>query len=151
VAPVVFAAFAYPLGNRKMMDLCGDRLDTYQRVFGMTLASMPFWIVLAGFGIFTAGVPSRTQVVQSFIVAISSGVIATILFFSATDQVRGNMQKLATVEATQSMEVLFTVLGELVLLSTPLPSLLSWTGMLIIMVGMILHSFRSRGAAISGN
>jgi hypothetical protein len=149
VAPVVFAAFAYPLGNRKMMDLCGDRLDTYQRVFGMTLASMPFWLVLAVFGIFKAGVPSRTQVVQSFIVAISSGVIATILFFSATDQVRGNMQKLATVEATQSMEVLFTVLGELVLLSTPLPSLLSWTGMLIIMVGMILHSFRSHGAAPS--
>ncbi|EST13387.1 multidrug resistance efflux transporter family protein [Sporolactobacillus laevolacticus] len=144
VVPVVIAAFAYPLGNRKMMDVCGGQLDTYQRVFGMTLASMPFWLILAVYGLFTAGKPSQTQVTQSFIVAISSGVIATILFFSATDQVRGNMQKLAAVEATQSMEVLFTVLGELVLLSAPLPSLLSWTGMLVIMVGMVLHSFMSR-------
>ncbi|MCO7175659.1 multidrug resistance efflux transporter family protein [Sporolactobacillus kofuensis] len=144
VGPVVVAAFAYPLGNRKMMDVCGGKLDTYQRVFGMTLASMPFWIILALYGIFTVGKPSQTQVVQSFIVAISSGVIATILFFYATDLVRGNMQKLATVEATQSMEVLFTVLGELVLLSAPLPSILSWTGMLIIMVGMILHSLLSQ-------
>ncbi|MCQ2008467.1 MAG: multidrug resistance efflux transporter family protein [Sporolactobacillus sp.] len=144
VVPVVIAAFAYPLGNRKMMDVCGDRLDTYQRVFGMTLASMPFWLILAVYGAVSVGRPSQTQVIQSLIVAISSGVIATILFFSATDLVRGNMQQLAAVEATQSMEVLFTVLGELVLLSAPLPSLISWLGMLVIMAGMILHSLFSR-------
>ena len=43
IIPVIIASFAYPLGNRKMMEVCGDRLDAYQRVLGMTLASLPFW------------------------------------------------------------------------------------------------------------
>jgi len=41
VLPVIVATFAYPLGNRKMMELCEGRLDTFQRVLGMTLASLP--------------------------------------------------------------------------------------------------------------
>ncbi len=60
------------------------------------LASLPLWIVLAIYGLFTVGPPSIGQSVQSGIVAITSGVIATILFFQATDLVRGNMQKLGT-------------------------------------------------------
>ncbi|RKJ22689.1 multidrug resistance efflux transporter family protein, partial [Butyricicoccus sp. 1XD8-22] len=38
IFPVIIAAFAYPLGNRKMMEVCDGRLDTYQRVLGMTIA-----------------------------------------------------------------------------------------------------------------
>src|SRR3954447_18957206 len=109
VLPVMVASFAYPLGNRKMMDVCGGRLDVFQRVLGMTIASLPLWIVLAIYGLFTVGPPSIGQSLQSGIVAITSGVIATILFFQATDLVRGNMQKLGNVEATQSMEVLFAL------------------------------------------
>jgi protein-S-isoprenylcysteine O-methyltransferase Ste14 len=30
VLPVVIAAFAYPLGNRKMMEVCSGRLDTFK-------------------------------------------------------------------------------------------------------------------------
>lgn len=141
IIPVIVASFAYPLGNRKMMEICGERLDAYQRVLGMTLASLPFWFLLSLYGFFTTGAPSKDQTVQSILVAVCSGVIATVLFFKATDMVRGDMQKLATVEATQSMEVLFTVLGELVLLSSPLPSVLSWCGMFIIMLGMVSHSY----------
>ncbi|MEH7309181.1 DMT family transporter [Neobacillus drentensis] len=143
VLPVLIASFAYPLGNRKMMDLCGGRLDVFQRVLGMTLASMPIWIVLSLYGLMTVGTPSKGQVFQSSLVAVSSGVIATILFFKATDLVRGNMQKLAAVEATQSVEVLFAVIGELLLLNTTFPTLISWLGMVIVMVGMILHSLFS--------
>ena len=143
IIPVIIASFAYPLGNRKMMDLCMGRLDAYQRVLGMTLASLPFWFILSLYGLFTVGVPSIEQTTQSLLVAISSGVLATVLFFQATDLVRGNMQKLAAVEATQSLEVLFTVVGEVLLLSTAFPSLLSWTGMFIIVIGMILHSYVS--------
>ncbi|MDQ0976459.1 hypothetical protein QFZ31_006337 [Neobacillus niacini] len=143
VIPVIIASFAYPLGNRKMMDVCGGRLDVFQRVLGMTIASMPLWIVLAIYGMFTVGPPSIGQSVQSGIIAITSGVIATILFFQATDLVRGNMQKLGNVEATQSISVLFAVIGELVLLKAPLPSLISWTGMMLVMAGMVLHSFVS--------
>lgn len=141
IVPIVIASFAYPLGNRKMMDLCGGRLDVFQRVLGMTLASMPFWLVLSIFGFIKEGLPSINQVYQSGLVAISSGVIATVLFFQATDLVRGNMQKLAAVEATQSMEVLFALLGEVWLLKAALPDLLSWIGIILVMGGMILHSY----------
>lgn len=143
VLPVLIASFAYPLGNRKMMEVTQGRLDAYQRVLGMTLASLPFWICLSLYGLLTEGPPTVDQSFQSLLVAISSGVIATVLFFKATDLVRGNMQKLAAVEATQSMEVLFALAGEILLLSIALPSLLSWIGMLIIMAGMSLHSFAS--------
>ena len=143
IVPIIIASFAYPLGNRKMMDVCGGRLDTYQRVLGMTIASFPFWLVLAIFGLISVGPPTVSQISQSGLVAISSGVIATILFFQATDLVRGNMQRLAAVEATQSMEVLFALGGELIFLKAAAPTLLSWWGIVLVMVGMILHSFFS--------
>ncbi|OIJ15198.1 hypothetical protein BKP35_04955 [Anaerobacillus arseniciselenatis] len=141
VLPVVIAAFAYPLGNRKMMEVCGGRLDTFQRVFGMTLASLPFWFALSAFGFVTVGSPSTDQLLQTFIVAISSGVIATTLFFIATDRVRNHQGKLAAVEATQSTQVLFVIFGEVVLLSTPWPSGLATAGIMIIVLGMLLHSY----------
>jgi drug/metabolite transporter (DMT)-like permease len=143
VVPVIIASFAYPLGNRKMMDVCGGRIDVFQRVLGMTIASLPLWIVLAIYGLFTVGPPSIGQSVQSGLVAVTSGVIATILFFQATDLVRGNMQKLGTVEATQSLEVLFAVSGELLLLKAAFPTVISWTGMFFVMAGMVLHSYTS--------
>ena len=151
IIPVIVASFAYPLGNRKMMEVCGDRLDAYQRVLGMTLASLPFWFLLSFYGLFTVGVPSKEQTMQSILVAICSGVIATILFFKATDMVKGDMQKLATVEATQSMEVLFAVIGELILLHSSFPSILSWCGMFVIMLGMIAHSYVSHKDEIAHN
>lgn len=147
--PVLFASFAYPLGNRKMMDACDGRLDTYQRVLGMTIASLPFWLLLSVYGIFTVGLPSHGQMLQSSIVAICSGAIATVLFFHATDMVRGNMQKLAAVEATQSMEVLFTVMGEWILFPNSLPTALSWFGMFLLIVGMIIHSYVSHRGTVS--
>ncbi|KAB2441081.1 DMT family transporter [Bacillus luti] len=141
VVPVLIAAFAYPLGNRKMMQVCKGELDVFQRVLGMTLASLPFWFILSGYEVSTGGLPSSSQVFQCFIVAVSSGLIATVLFFFATDLVKDNPQKLATVEATQSGEVLFALVGELILLSAPIPSSLSWIGMSLVIVGMILHSY----------
>ncbi len=143
IVPVVVASFAYPLGNRKMMDICGGRLDVFQRVLGMTLASLPLWGILSVYGYVTVGLPSIGQTLQSGLVAITSGVIATVLFFKATDLVRGNMQKLAAVEATQSMEVLFALIGELVLLHSPVPTTLSWIGVVLVMGGMVLHSYIS--------
>lgn len=95
VLPVVIAAFAYPLGNRRMLKEYGGRLDTFQRVLGMTLASLPFWLLFAAYGLWSDGLPTAEQIVQSFIVAVSSGIIATVLFFWATDMVRDNPQKLA--------------------------------------------------------
>lgn len=144
VVPVIVASFAYPLGNRKMMQLTQGRIDAYQRVLGMTLASLPFWFLLSLYGYMTVGLPTKEQSIQALLVAVSSGVIATVLFFKATDLVRGDMQKLASVEATQSMEVLFALLGEIIFLSIAVPSPLSWLGIIIVIAGMTFHSFASQ-------
>lgn len=143
VLPVLVASFAYPLGNRKMMEVTGGRLDVYQRVLGMTLASLPFWLLLSLYGLWTDGPPSGGQTIQAFIVAVSSGVIATVLFFQATDLVKGDMARLAAVEATQSAEVLFAVVGEMLILSAPMPQGLSLFGIFLVMAGMMLHSYVS--------
>lgn len=144
IIPVVIASFSYPLGNRKMMEVVNGRLDVFQRVLGMTLASMPLWVILSLYGYFSVGMPSTSQTIQTLIVALSSGVIATALFFKATDMVKDDMQKLASVEATQSMEVLFALLGEILFLSIAFPSINSWIGMLLVILGMVLHSFVSQ-------
>ncbi|MEK4027884.1 multidrug resistance efflux transporter family protein [Pseudobacillus sp. FSL P4-0506] len=147
--PIIVASFAYPLGNRKMMDVCSNRLDAYQRVLGMTLASLPFWLILSGVAMYVDGWPSKSQVGQSGLVALFSGVFATVLFFAATDLVRGNMSKLGAVEATQSLEVLFAVVGEMALLSAPLPAPISIAGMILIVIGMVLHSYVSHAKQIT--
>ncbi|WP_338751687.1 multidrug resistance efflux transporter family protein [Bacillus sp. FJAT-52991] len=149
--PIIIASFAYPLGNRKMMEVCANRLDAYQRVLGMTLASLPFWLLLSAYAAMTVGWPSQNQVMQSGLVALFSGVFATVLFFAATDLVRDNMQKLGAVEATQSFEVLFAVVLEVLLLSAPLPTAISWMGMLFIVLGMILHSYVSHAKKLVVN
>lgn len=143
--PVLLASFAYPLGNRKMMALCDGRLDAYQRVLGMTLASLPFWFLLSSYGLIAEGLPDASQTVQSLIVAISSGVIATVLFFMATDLVRQDAKKLAAVEATQSIEVLFALAGEILILSIALPTPIAWIGIVVVMAGMIIHSLAANG------
>ncbi|MCC3358646.1 multidrug resistance efflux transporter family protein [Bacillus sp. REN16] len=152
ILPVVVAAFAYPLGNRKMMEHCKNDFDTFQRVLGMTLASTPFWLVIAGFGAASVGLPSISQVFQSFIVGISSGIIATVLFFFATELVKHDQSKLAAVEATQATQIIFVIFGEVFLLSAPLPTMYSFIGLLLIAGGMALHSmFSNRKTPIKIN
>lgn len=143
ILPVVVAAFAYPLGNRKMMQHCKNNFDTFQRVLGMTLASTPFWLIIAGIGGATVGLPSKDQVIQSFIVGISSGIIATVLFFFATELVKHDQSKLAAVEATQATQIIFVIFGEVLLLSAPMPTMYSFVGLLMIVGGMVLHSLFS--------
>jgi drug/metabolite transporter (DMT)-like permease len=140
---IVIAAFSYPLGNRKMMALCPPSFTTLQRVFGMTLCSMPFWAVVMVTAGTVSGTASGGQVVQSFVVALFSGVVATLLFFEATNLTRHNPRQLAVIEATQSGEVLFTLLGGILFLGDGLPSLAGWGGILLIVLGMICNSLAS--------
>jgi hypothetical protein len=143
ILPVIVAAFAYPLGNRKMMSLLNGSLDTFQRVLGMTLMTIPVWIGFSIYAWMTVGAPSMGQVGQSFIVAVSSGVIATTLFFMATDMVQGDQGKLAAVEATQSTELIFAMIGEMLILSIALPGPIALIGIMVIISGMALHSFQT--------
>ena len=137
---VLVAAFSYPLGNRKMMQLCEGRLGTLQRVFGMTVSSLPFWILLSIFGLATKGGPSGAQVMQTFLVAVFSGIVATLLFFKATDLVHGDMHKLAAVESTQAGEVVFTLLGGVFLFGDRVPTAIGYLGLAIVVAGMGLNS-----------
>lgn len=143
VIPIIVSAFAYPLGNRKMMQIVNGELNTFQRILGMTIASMPLWILLSIYGFFVYGLPNSSQVLQTFIVAVSSGIIATALFFYATELVQNDNQKLAGVEATQSGEVVFALIGEIIIISAPLPSMVSFAGIGLVIFGMILHSLVS--------
>ena len=142
--PVIIAAFAFPLGNRKMMQICDGRLDTFQRVLGMTIASLPFWIVLSLIGFVVHGSPSNNQLFQSFLVAICAGVIATVLFFYATDLARESSRQLAAVESTQSGSIIFTVIGEMLFLGASVPSGFALVGLSLIVIGMIFHSLSSQ-------
>ena len=140
VVPVILAAFSYPLGNRKMIEFCGNRFTTIERVFVMTLCSMPFWIIISISGLLTAGLPSYGQVTQSLIVAVFSGIIATILFFKATDIVSNDVHKLAVVESTQAGEVIFTLLGGVFLFHDKTPTPIGLIGIALVVMGMILNS-----------
>lgn len=141
---ILIAAFAYPLGNRKMMQITKDKLDVYQRILGMIICSMPFWILLSGFEIVNNHtLPQTGQLYQTFIVAIFSGVIATILFFKATDFVSTNENHLATIEATQSTEVVFALIGEIFFLSLAFPNNWELLGIGFVIIGMILHALKS--------
>ncbi|GAB3311789.1 multidrug resistance efflux transporter family protein [Luteimonas notoginsengisoli] len=115
LACVLGAAVMYPLGNRLLLlhlERSGEHLNATQRVFGMTLASQPLWILVAAFAWHEAGIPSAAQAWLAAGVALSAGVIATILFFQATGMVRDNPAALGAAEAMQAAELLFaTVLG----------------------------------------
>jgi drug/metabolite transporter (DMT)-like permease len=136
VLPVLVAAFAYPAGNRKTMEVAGGTLDTWQRILAMTLASLPFWLVLSTVGLVRAGTPGGDQLAQCAVVAVLGGILATTLFFAATARVRHRPARLAAVEATQSGEVVFAAGLEVLLLGIAFPSPLAWCGIALIVGGI---------------
>jgi drug/metabolite transporter (DMT)-like permease len=144
VLPILIAAFAYPLGNRKMMQLTNGRLNAFQRVLGMIVCSLPFWVLLSVYEITVKhSYPATDQYIQTLVVAVFSGVLATVLYFTATDKTRSSQRQLAAVEATQSAEVVFALLGEVLLLGSPLPDAYGITGIILVILGMLLHSFKA--------
>ena len=104
----------------------------------MTVMSMPFWLIVSIAAWSQAGLPSAGQLTQSFFVALFSGVIATVLFFQATDLVKKNPVQLGVIEATQCGEVIFTFLIGVLILKDPAPQAIGIIGLVLIIVGMIL-------------
>ena len=137
---IVIAGFSYPLGNRKMLQHVPAEITTLQRVYGMTLCSMPFWILCMLYALATHGLPSGGQALQSLVVAVFSGIIATLLFFEATNLVRSNPRQLAVIEATQAGEVIFTLLGGILFLHDSIPTLAGFAGIAVIVLGMAANS-----------
>lgn len=138
--PVLISASAFPLGNRKCMAICKGELTTLQRMLAMTVASMPFWLVLAAVATVRVGLPAADQLTQAAAVSLFAGLIATLIFFEGTRLVKNHPQRLALVESTQCGEVIFSLLGGILFLHDDLPGLYGWLGLLLIVGGMIINS-----------
>lgn len=139
LASVLGAAVLYPLGNRLLLlhlERTGEDLNATQRVFGMTLASQPAWLLVAACAWTRVGPPTVSQAWLAGGVALSAGVIATILFFRATGMVRDQPAALGAAEAMQSAELLFaTVLG-VAFLHEPWPRGMALLGALVVLAGI---------------
>ena len=150
---VAISAVAYPLGNRGLLlhlERAGIELNATQRVFGMTLASQPLWWAIAACAGLEAGAPPAGQVALAAGVALSAGVIATVLFFHATGLVRNDPTALAAAEAMQAAEILFaTVIGAL-WLGEAWPQGLTLLGAGVVMLGIVAFSVVAARAA-AGN
>lgn len=147
---VLIAAFMYPLGNRMILlhlESSGTPLNATQRVFGMTLASQPVWLLLAIYAYHEAGWPSLAHVLQAGGVALFSGVIATVLFFKATAMVRDNPTSLAAVEAMQAAEIIFSTIIGVLWLNEDWPSGSAALGIVVVIIGIVIFSRISARAA----
>lgn len=144
LACVLGSAVLYPLGNRLLLlhlERSGESLNATQRVFGMTLASQPLWWLVAAFAWSQAGAPSWSQAGLAAGVALSAGVIATILFFQATGMVRDNPVALGAAEAMQAAELLFaTVLGVWFLHETWPQGIALW-GAALVVLGIVAFAW----------
>ncbi|MDC8014045.1 multidrug resistance efflux transporter family protein [Tahibacter soli] len=139
-ASVTVSAFLYPLGNRKILlhlERTGESLNATQRVFGMTLASQPFWILVALYGFADAGWPSGGQALLAAGVALSAGTIATVLFFHATGMVRNDATALGAVEAMQAAEILFSTVLGVWFLAEAWPHGWAAVGAAVVMLGIV--------------
>ncbi len=110
--------------------------DAMCRVLLLTLGSLPLWVVLAVW--FAPPAPSGGQVLMTLLVAVFSGVAATSLFLSARHAAK-TPADLAAADCTQSMEVVFSLAGEALLLGGALPHAMGWAGMALTLLGLVLY------------
>lgn len=136
ILAILFAGICYPLGNRKIMAK-SPTLNGLEKVYGMLICSYPTFIGLGLISWYVSDGVTQNELFNTFIVALSSGVIATVLFFHATSMVKDDMHALAEVETTQAMEVVFSLLLSIIFLNHDLPSHIQLFG-LVIMIGGIV-------------
>ena len=107
------------------------------KVWLMSLGSLPMWLVL---GIMVQPpAPSVSQMTISFLVALMAGVLGTATFLHARSLAK-QPQQLAAVDATQGSEIIFALLGGMLLLHTPTPSGLSFVGIALVIIGLVLFA-----------
>ncbi len=111
--------------------------NAFNKVWLMTVGSLPFWLVL---GIFVhPELPGSAQVFNTLLVALLSGVAATSLFLYAREQAVTSSE-VAGVDSTQASEIIFALIGGMILLGNPLPSALGLVGIVLIIIGLIFFA-----------
>jgi drug/metabolite transporter (DMT)-like permease len=152
VIPVVIAAFAFPTGNQLLnFAKHGNHAliahidspilkDSPTCVLLMTMGSIPFWLLLLV--TISPPLPLKSQLVNTGIVAVSSGIIATSIFYKARNASK-SPYIISAVDATQSGGVIFSLAGEIMLLNGALPNLTGSIGIIIIVVGIAGYSLRT--------
>lgn len=147
VVLVLLAAFVWPLANRKLLlhlEENDQHLSAIQRVAGTAIGSLPVQAILMGYGYSQAGLPGQGQLLGVLVISLSSGVLGCILFFKAMHLARFDASALAAVEATQALEIIVTVIGEVLLLGIAWPNWTGITGMVLVMGGLVLYSLPAR-------
>lgn len=147
-APVLVAAFAYPIGNQLVWEARhGERKhiphiqhpileNGFARVLLLTMGSIPFWVVLLL--VTNPPPPSSGQWISTALVALLSGVVATTLFLYAR-HLSKQPYEIAAVDATQSMEVVFSLIGEILLLNGAIPGALGIAGIALTVIGLVAY------------
>ncbi|MDE0844221.1 MAG: multidrug resistance efflux transporter family protein [Psychrobacter pacificensis] len=111
--------------------------NAFNKVWLMTVGSLPFWLVL---GIMVRPkLPGSAQVFNTLLVALLSGVAATSLFLYAREHAVTSSE-VAGVDSTQASEIIFALIGGMILLGNPLPSALGLVGIVLIIIGLILFA-----------
>ncbi|WP_201534708.1 multidrug resistance efflux transporter family protein [Psychrobacter immobilis] len=111
--------------------------NAFNKVWLMTLGSLPFWLVLGI--IVRPDLPETTQLFNTLLVALLAGVGATSIFLYAREKAVTSSE-VAGVDATQASEVIFALIGGILLLNNEIPSTLGLVGIGLIMLGLVLFA-----------
>ena len=111
--------------------------NAFNKVWLMTLGSLPFWLIL---GIIVhPDPPDTSQLLNTLLVALLAGVGATSIFLYARERAETSSE-VAGVDSTQASEVIFALMGGILLLGNALPSLMGLIGIGLIMLGLVLFA-----------
>ncbi|WFF38081.1 multidrug resistance efflux transporter family protein [Moraxella nasibovis] len=153
--PALLSGFCFPIGNQLVWYAANkaqnpsampSRLpngvpsmtsplihSAVNKVWLLTTGSLPFWLVL---GLVVAPEsPSSSQIINTFLVALFAGVIATSIFLFARSQASTGGQ-VAAIDATQASEMIFAIFGGMILLGSSAPSALSLAGIGMVVLGL---------------
>ena len=111
--------------------------NAFNKVWLMTLGSLPFWLLLGI--IVRPELPNTSQLFNTLLVALLAGVAATTIFLYARDQAQTSSE-VAGVDSTQASEVIFALIGGMLLLDNAIPSAMGLIGIVLIMLGLILFA-----------
>ncbi|AMT97467.1 MULTISPECIES: multidrug resistance efflux transporter family protein [Psychrobacter] len=111
--------------------------NAFNKVWLMTLGSLPFWLLLGL--IIRPDMPDTSQLFNTLLVALLAGVGATSIFLYAREKAETSSE-VAGVDATQASEVIFALIGGMLLLNNSIPPAMGLLGIGLIIVGLILFA-----------